>query len=211
MRTTISALLLSVLASTGLPAGSARAGEIFLGADSNGVITITDSPSAVPGFRAHTPIPRPQLPAAAPRGYKASMDRYDALILGAAQRYGVPPALVKAVCLAESAMNPYAVSSAGAQGLMQLMPGTAGDMDVSDPFDPGQSIDGGSRYLARQVRAFGDVSLALAAYNAGPATVQAAGGIPSITETELYVEKVIKYYLFFLERHPVGGTRDSDS
>mgnify|MGYP002639681509 CR=1 FL=1 len=203
--------LLCSLAILGLPHRSARAAEIFLGADSNGVITITDSPSAVPGFRAHTPIARPQVPPSAPRGYKASMDRYDELIVGAGQRYGVPPALVKAVCLAESAMNPLAVSHAGAQGLMQLMPGTAGDLDVSDPFDPAQSIDGGARYLARQVRSFGNVSLALAAYNAGPATVQAAGGIPSITETQLYVEKVLGFYRFFSERHPVGGSRDSAS
>ncbi len=195
----------------GLFAAPASASEIFLAADGNGVITITDSPTTVPGFRAHTPIARPVVPPAAPRGYKASMDRYDDLILGSSRRYGVPPALVKAVCLAESSMNPSAVSRAGAQGLMQLMPGTAGDMDVSDPFDPAQSIDGGTRYLARQIRAFGDVSLALAAYNAGPATVQAAGGIPAITETERYVQRVLGYYRFFRETHPVGGSLDSDA
>lgn len=211
MNARIPAVALSLLVLTGLTARSVRAGEIFLGADSNGVITITDSPTAVPGFRSHTPITPPQVPPTAPRGYKASMDRYDALILAAAQRYGVSPALVKAVCLAESAMNPRAVSHAGAQGLMQLMPGTAGDMDVSDPFDPAQSIAGGARYLARQIRSFGDLSLALAAYNAGPATVQAADGIPAIPETEQYVVKVLGYYRFFLERHPVGGSRDSDS
>jgi soluble lytic murein transglycosylase-like protein len=205
------AVLLSLMALLGLWGASARAGEIFLGADSNGVITITDSPSAVPGFRTHSPIARPELPPAAPRGYSASMDRYDALILGAAQRYGVSPALVKAVCMAESAMNPRAVSRAGAQGLMQLMPGTAGDLDVTDPFDPAQSIDGGARYLARQLRSFGDIALALAAYNAGPGTVQLADGIPAIPETERYVEKVLGYYRFFIERHPVGGGRDTDS
>ena len=164
-------------------APAALAGDLYLGADANGVITITDSPTSVDGFRAHTPIARPQIPATAPRGYKASMDRYDVLIVGTAQRYGLSPALVKAVCLAESAMNPLAVSRAGAQGLMQLMPGTAGDMDVDDPFDPAQSIDGGSRYLARQLRAFGDLELALAAYNAGPGAVRSAGGVPAIRET----------------------------
>jgi soluble lytic murein transglycosylase-like protein len=202
-----SALLFGlVLAASAAPA---QAGELFLGADGNGVITITDSPTAVPGFRSHAPIERPRVPPSAPAGYRASMDRYDALILGSARRYGISPALVKAVCLAESAMNPTAVSRAGAQGLMQLMPGTAGDMDVADPFDPAQSIDGGTRYLARQVRAFGDLSLALAAYNAGPATVQQAGGIPKITETQRYVEKVLGYYRFFLERHPVGGAESA--
>lgn len=193
-----------------LASPAARAGELYLGADANGVITITDSPTAIEGFRTHTPIARPTMPPQAPKGYKASMDRYDALILGAASRYGVSPALVKAVCLAESAMNPRAVSRAGAQGLMQLMPGTAGDMDVSDPFDPGQSIDGGTRYLSRQLRAFGSIELALAAYNAGPAAVKAAGGVPPIRETVGYVDKVQRYYRFFLERHPVSD-RDGDS
>jgi soluble lytic murein transglycosylase-like protein len=202
---------LALLAIQALFQSSAWAGEIFLGADANGVITITDSPGNVPGFQAHTPIARPQVPAAAPRGYRASMDRYDQLILGSAQRYGISPALVKAVCLAESGMNPQAVSHAGAQGLMQLMPGTAGDLAVADPFDPAQSIDGGARYLARQVRAFGDLSLALAAYNAGPGTVRSAGGIPRITETERYVDKVLGYYRFFLDQHPVGGRRGSES
>ena len=204
-------VLLPLLAAIGVAAGPAHAGEIFLGADSNGVITITDSPTAVPGFRAHTPIVRPQAPPAAPKGYRASMDRYDVLIVGSAQRYGVSAALVKAVCLAESAMNPKAVSHAGAQGLMQLMPGTAGDLDVSDPFDPAQSIDGGARYLAQQLRSFGDVRLALAAYNAGPAAVRAADGVPAFAETQRYVKRVGGYYDFFLEHHPVGGSRDSDS
>jgi len=199
-------LPLSLLAIHAPPAG---AGEIFLGADANGVITITDSPTTIEGFRAHTPIARPQAPATAPKGYRPSMDRYDALILHAAQRYGVSPALVKAVCLAESAMNPRAVSRAGAQGLMQLMPGTAGDLDVSDPFDPAQSIDGGARYLAQQLRSFGDVTLALAAYNAGPAAVRAAGGVPNFTETQRYVKRVGGYYDFFLHHHPVGGDTDA--
>ena len=189
---------------------SAWAGDLYLGADANGVITITDSPTAVEGFRPHTPIARPAVPPQAPKGYRPSMDRYDSLILGSARRYGISPALVKAVCLAESAMNPLAVSHAGAQGLMQLMPGTAGDMDVDDPFDPAQSIDGGSRYLARQLRTFGSVELALAAYNAGPAAVKAAGGVPPIRETLGYVDKVQRFYRFFLERHPVKA-REGDS
>ena len=199
------------IVATALVTVPASAGEIYLGADSNGVITITDSPSSVPGFQPHGSVARPQVPPTAPRGYKPSMDRYDTLILGSAQRSGVSPALVKAVCLAESAMNPKAVSKSGAQGLMQLMPGTAGDMDVSDPFDPAQSIDGGARYLSHQLRTFGDLRLALAAYNAGPARVQAAGGIPAIPETEQYVVKVMAFYRFFLERHPVAASRDRDS
>jgi len=194
----------------GLAPASALGGDLYLGADANGVITITDSPTAVAGFRAVTPIARPVVPAQAPAGYRASMDRYDRLILGSARRYGLSPALVKAVCLAESAMNPRAVSRAGAMGLMQLMPGTASDMDVGDPYDPAQSIDGGARYLSRQLRSFGQLDLALAAYNAGPGTVKASGGIPPIAETIDYVDKVLRYYRFFREEYPVGGA-DSDS
>jgi soluble lytic murein transglycosylase-like protein len=123
----------------------------------------------------------------------------------------VSPSLVKAVCLAESAMNPQAVSSAGAQGLMQLMPGTARFLDVADPFEPAQSIDGGARYLARQLKAFGDISLALAAYNAGPGAVKKYQGIPPYTETQRYVKRVMSYYRFFEQQHPVGGSRPSDS
>jgi soluble lytic murein transglycosylase-like protein len=204
------ALLLSLGLAAAIPA-TATAGDIFLGADSQGVITITDSPATVEGFRAHAPVSRPQPPAQAPKGYRPSMDRYDRLILGSAQRYGVSPSLVKAVCMAESAMNPRAVSSAGAQGLMQLMPGTAHSLDVSDPFEPAQSIDGGARYLAQQLRTFGDISLALAAYNAGPGAVKKHQGIPPYTETQRYVKRVTSYYRFFEEQHPVGGSSPSDS
>jgi len=92
---------------------------------------------------------------------------------------------------AESAFNPMAMSNKGAQGLMQLMPGTAGDLGVSDAFDAAQNIDGGARYLAQLLRDFnGDVKLAAAAYNAGEAAVQKYGGVPPYDETQVYVARV---------------------
>ncbi|MDE1897745.1 MAG: lytic transglycosylase domain-containing protein, partial [Xanthomonadaceae bacterium] len=112
-------------------------------------------------------------------------------IASAASRYGVDPALLRAVIHAESAFDPRAVSDKGAQGLMQLMPGTAADMGVRDAFLPGQNIDGGARYLAQLLRDFhGNERLATAAYNAGEAAVRKYNGIPPYDETRLYVQRV---------------------
>ena len=112
-------------------------------------------------------------------------------IAAAASRYGVDPALLRAVIHAESAFDPRAVSDKGAQGLMQLMPGTAADMGVRDAFLPGQNIDGGARYLAELLRDFhGNERLATAAYNAGEAAVRKYNGVPPYDETRLYVQRV---------------------
>jgi soluble lytic murein transglycosylase-like protein len=120
----------------------------------------------------------------------------DSHIAAAAEKHSVPAPLLKAVMQQESAGNPQAVSKAGAQGLMQLMPGTAQDMGVTDTFDPAQSIEGGARYLGQLLKQFnGNIQLALAAYNAGPGKVRAAGNqIPQIRETQDYVRKVTRMY-----------------
>jgi len=119
------------------------------------------------------------------------LDTYKDEIAAAASDFGVDSALLHAVIHAESAFNPMALSNKGAQGLMQLMPGTAADMGVADAFDAAQNIRGGARYLSTLLKAFnGDATLATAAYNAGPGAVQKYGGVPPYDETRVYVQRV---------------------
>jgi len=127
------------------------------------------------------------------KGSVEAASAYDGLIDSSAARHGLDPALLKALIQAESGFNANAVSGAGARGLTQLMPGTAAALGVGDPFDPEQSIDAGARYLRQQIDRFGDESLALAAYNAGPAAVARYGGIPPFTQTQNYVNRVLSY------------------
>lgn len=136
-----------------------------------------------------------------------NLDAYDRYFVEAAGNHGIPAELLKAVCVAESHMNPKAVSRAGAQGLMQLMPSTASALGVDDPFDPGQAIAGGAAYLARQISAFGSYRLALAAYNAGPSAVRKAGGVPDFQETRTYVDRVMAIYNHFRDTRPLSQFR----
>jgi len=124
-----------------------------------------------------------------------SSNKYDNLINEMSRKYNVPARLIKAVIQQESAFNPNARSGAGAVGLMQLMPGTARELGVTNPRDPRQSIEGGTKYLAQQLKRFnGDVRLALAAYNAGPGNVSKYGGVPPFKETQDYVRKITGWY-----------------
>ena len=120
---------------------------------------------------------------------------FESIIQQASARYQVDPSLVKALIRAESNFNPTAVSSAGAQGLMQLMPATAAGLGVQNSLDPVQNIEGGVHLLRKLLdRYSGNVTLALAAYNAGPGAVDRFGGIPPYQETQTYVQRVLNYY-----------------
>lgn len=121
---------------------------------------------------------------------------YDKLIMYHSNLHGVDPSLVKAVVMAESNFNPYAVSSKGAQGLMQLMPDTAKLMKVADPFDPEENISGGTKYLKYLDETFrGNLELMLAAYNAGPSKViENKMSVPPIEETKTFIKRVKQFY-----------------
>lgn len=119
------------------------------------------------------------------------LDEFAYAIDSAVRKYGVEPALVRALIHAESGFNAKARSRKGAMGLMQLMPGTARDMGVADPALPDLNIRGGTKYLASLLLRFrGDVKLALAAYNAGPEAVTKYAGVPPFAETTVYVQRV---------------------
>jgi soluble lytic murein transglycosylase-like protein len=116
----------------------------------------------------------------------------DSLVGEAAGRQGIDPALLRGVMQQESAFRPCAVSEKGAMGLMQLMPGTAADLGVADPFNPQENLDAGARFLKQLLLLYGgDVGLALGAYNAGPSRVSPVGGIPALPETLDYVQKIL--------------------
>ncbi len=115
-------------------------------------------------------------------------------IANASEKYQIPHKLIESIVKAESAFNPHARSPVGAQGLMQLMPGTAAELGVKNPFNIQENIDGGVRYFKQMKEAFGSNEKALAAYNAGPGAVKRYGGVPPYAETRQYVQKILKYF-----------------
>ncbi len=129
----------------------------------------------------------------------------------AAERHGLDPKLLHALVMTESAYRPDAISPAGAAGLTQLMPGTALELAVKNRFDPAENLRGGADYLARQIIRFGDLRLALAAYNSGPARVARLGRVPDIAETRAYVVTVIDCYLALTAGRDVTNSRQCRS
>jgi soluble lytic murein transglycosylase-like protein len=123
---------------------------------------------------------------------QAHPSAFDDALKAAAERYGLDPALLKAMAHAESNFSPLAVSHAGAKGIMQLMDATARQLGVKDSFDPAQNIDGGARFLRQLLDRYdGNELLAVAAYNAGPGAIERWGGLPPYSETRAYVPRVM--------------------
>jgi soluble lytic murein transglycosylase-like protein len=154
-----------------------------------------DAPPAAPpaAQRARAPASAEARPRAAANARRR--ERFAPIVRAAAQAHGLPEALLQALIEVESGFDAAAVSPKGAVGLMQLMPQTARELRVRDARDPAANVDGGARYLKDLLaRHGGDLSLALAAYNAGPAAVQRSGGIPRFAETQAYVPRVIARY-----------------
>ncbi len=196
---------LIVLGACVLPATS-RA-DIYQYRDERGTMVITNAPAAPSRLilkEPHLP-PAPPILEVRPRGTFTVVARsgertpLDPLIREIASRYGVEYALVKAVIKAESAFDSYAVSRAGALGLMQLMPATAAQHGVRNVFIPRENIDGGVRHLRMLLDRYGNnVTLAVAAYNAGTRRVEEAGGVPNIAETRDYVVRVLRYRVAYM-------------
>jgi soluble lytic murein transglycosylase-like protein len=184
------------------------AADLYAYTAPDGTVVLTDSPQHA-GFDLwwDDPDPGEFLPngVAMPRLDRiVNLDAYDDAILAAASVNGLPAELIKAVAVTESRMNPRAVSSAGARGLMQILPSTGRALGLVDPFDGAQSIAAGAAYLAKQVGAFGDYPLAVAAYNAGPDAVRRHRGIPPYPETQTYVSRVLGLYEHFRDTRPVS-------
>ena len=189
VRTTIRRVLPVAVFVLGLVCAAASAGAetvIYSREDENGVVCFTNVPTS--------------------RDFQTYMVFRDILrqttdpvqraeIINIAKRYsrayGLDERLIQAVIEVESGYDANAVSSAGAEGLMQIMPGTQRDLGVTQPFDPDENIEAGVRYLQTMIERFGTVELGLAAYNAGPNNVERYGGIPPFEETQQYVQKVL--------------------
>lgn len=188
-------LLLACVALSTLVASDAGADAFYRFVDAEGKVHLSDRRQPgwieIPGPRGTR---KPRKSSFQQAAFRPGATRFDPLITRAALRYGVPPAMIKAVIHAESAFDPSARSRKGAMGLMQLMPGTADSMGVGRPYSAGENVFGGTRYLADLFQRYQSWSHTLAAYNAGPNAVDRYGGIPPYAETRTYVRRVLSYY-----------------
>lgn len=205
-----------VLAGTSAPAHATDRNNYYAYTDDQGMIHVTNIPERRPGAwklwkslegsgpKEGASVPLHEIPV-----NEARLHRYDRFIQGAAERYQLPEALLRAVIHTESNYHATAVSSAGAMGLMQLMPKTATTLGVHEPFDPQQNIFGGARYLRLLANRYeGDMVLVLAAYNAGAGNVEKYGGVPPFEETRAYVRAVLRRFYAY-ERQAQLGVHDT--
>jgi len=168
--------------------------DIYVHMDSEGVLHFTNAPTSS-NYKVFI---REKPPPPSDSDVTDGFNRYDDLITEASKSHGISFSLLKALIKIESDFNPRAISSAGAIGLMQIMPDNIKALNIKDPFDPWENIMGGTRYLKQLIRRFnGELPMALAAYNAGPNMVDRYKQIPPFKETENYVKKVMEYYSFF--------------
>ena len=194
-RTALFAILRSLAAGAALVLAGAAQAQVYKWVDEDGIVTYsniappTDRTFDVLRFPCYASDPKCRSVSweKVPLNVRSFRDE----IRSAAAFNAIDESLIRAIIHAESAYQPDAQSPKGAQGLMQLMPSTQAEMQVSDPFDPAENIRGGARYLSRLLEEFkGDVKLAAAAYNAGAAAVYRYGGIPPFDETQEYVRRV---------------------
>lgn len=175
--------------------------DIFVYIDKEGVMHFSNAPTHN-RYRVYMK-ENSSSPAPVVKRLKPDTDKYDHLIAESCRLHGVDFALVKAVIRAESSFDPYAISSKGAEGLMQLMPETSKRLNVANPFDPQDNINGGVKYLRYLMGRFNnDLKLSLAAYNAGETTVAQVNGIPNYRETKNYVAEVLRYYQEYRKQPP---------
>jgi len=168
--------------------------DIYVYADRDGVLHFTNVPTSSQSSSYKVYIK--ETPKKPLESYNE--DLFDHVISEASQSHGISFSLLKALIKTESDFNPRAVSSAGARGLMQLMPENIKTLKIKNPFDPRENIMGGTRYLKQLINRFnGKLPLALAAYNAGPGVVEKYQRIPPFQETENFVKQVMEYYSLF--------------
>lgn len=187
------ALTMSILTFVGLDCARA---EIYKRVDKAGCVEFTDRPTGS-GWVLHMKGDEQPFEDIFAKHRAGRPKTLDQLMKEIALEYDIDEALLKAVVAVESNMNPDAVSRKGAKGLMQLMPQTARELNVKRPFDPRENIIGGVKYIKGLMASYGDLRLALAAYNAGPGAVKKHAGIPPYRETVGYVKKVIRHYKKF--------------